>query len=81
MGAEPDNLIAIEMKKKTNGENEYEVKRAADIQRLKDLTNPNYMYQYLLGAFVEIDFKDRQIGLKLFKCGEELDMNIERIQF
>lgn len=81
MGAEPDNLIAIEMKKKTNGENEYEVKRAADIQRLKYLTDPNYMYQYLLGVFVEIDFTDSKIGLKLFKCGEELDMNIERIQF
>ena len=81
MGAEPDNLITIEMKKKTNGENEYEVKRAADIQRLKYLTDPNYMYQYLLGVLVEIDFADSKIGLKLFKSGEELDMNIERIQF
>lgn len=81
MGVVPDNLIAIEMKRKINGGERYKTKRAADIQRLKDLTNPNYMYQYLLGAFVEIDFKDRQIGLKLFKSGEELDMNIERIKF
>ena len=81
LGTEPDNLIAIEMKKKTNGEKEYEDKRAADIQRLKDLTKPNYMYQYLLGVFVEIDFTDRKIGLKLFKRGKEVDMNIERIPF
>lgn len=81
LGVEPDNLIAIEMKKKINSGKEYKTRRAADIQRLKDLTNPNYMYRYLLGVFVEIDFTDRKIGLKLYKRGEELDMNIERIQF
>lgn len=81
MGAEPDNLIAIEMKKKANGGKEYKTRRATDIQRLKYLTAPNYMYQYLLGVLVEIDFADSKIGLKLFKSGEELDMNIERIQF
>ena len=81
IGAVPDNLIAIEMKKKTNGGKEYKTRRAADIQRLKDLTNLHCLYQYLLGAFIEIDFTDRKIGLKLFKSGEELDMDIERIQF
>lgn len=82
MGVVPDNLIAIEMKRKINGGERYKTRRAADIQRLKYLTNLHYLYQYLLGAFIEIDFTDRKIGLKLFKSGEELDnMNIERIKF
>ena len=37
MGAKPDNLIAIEMKKKTDGRQRYKEKRDADIERLKDL--------------------------------------------
>lgn len=82
MGAEPDNLIAIEMKKKTSGGKRYEAKCAADMQRLKDLTYPHYMYHYLLGAFVEIDFVKRKIGVKLYKSGEELDLHIDSsIQF
>ena len=81
MGVVPDNLIAIEMKRKINGGKGYETKRAADIQRLIDLTDHNYMYEYLLGAFIEIDFTDRKIGLRLYERGEELDMNIERIRF
>ena len=81
MGSVPDNLIAIEMKKKFNSEKGYETNRDADIQRLKYLTNLHFLYQYFLGAFIEIDFTDRKIGLKLFKSGEELDMNIERIKF
>lgn len=81
MGAEPDNLIAIEMKKKTSGGKRYEAKCAADRQRLKDLTYPHYMYHYLLGAFVEIDFGKRKIGVKLYKSGEELDLHVDSIQF
>lgn len=81
MGAEPDNLIAIEMKKKINGRKEYKTIRVADIQRLKVLTNLNYMYRYLLGVFVEIDFTDRKIELKFYNRGKELDMYIERIKF
>lgn len=39
MGAKPDNLIAIEMKKKTDGRQRYKEKRDADIERLKDLSD------------------------------------------
>lgn len=81
IGKNLDNLIAIEMKKKTNGGKQYRDNRDYDIQRLKDLTNPNYIYKYVLGVFIEIDYMDRKIGLKLYKRGEELDINIDRIKF
>ena len=56
MGAMPDNLIAIEMKKKTYGSQRYKDKRDADIERLKDLSTAHYIYHYLSGAFIEINY-------------------------
>ena len=77
---DPDNLIAIEMKKKKHPKRE----KDADRRRLKALTRtrrqarrvsrrPDHVYGYQLGIFVELDTKHPAYLLEIYRRGEKVD--------
>ncbi len=72
-----DNLIAIEMKKSTNGK-----KRKEDRERLQYMTRnsyyneinyeelPRYICRYAIGIFYDINIKKQQVNLEYYEDGE-----------
>ena len=79
----PDNLIAIEMKKKIRDSEkyneEYKLLKFKDIDRLRRLTNSqmdlcnssnDIIYNYQLGVYLEIDYKKRAINYFSYVDGE-----------
>jgi hypothetical protein len=76
----PDNLIAIEMKKKKHGA----ASKDADRRRLKALTRTrlqarrlsrrsDHVYDYQLGLFIELDTDRPVYLLETYRQGEKVD--------
>ena len=64
----PDNLLAIEMKKSTARREAKE----RDKNRLILLTS-SYFYKYKLGVYYEINHKKRQILIELYQNGKMVE--------
>ena len=65
----PDNLLAIEMKKSTaRGDAKERYKN-----RLLSLLTSLYPYKYKLGVYYEINHKKRQILIELYQNGKMVE--------